>query len=238
MDTTLPWPPPFIIKKSARARHVRLKTSARHGLELIVPARFNQKHIPEILETNKIWIEKQFAKIHLEFQQYQANQLPQEISLLAVQQLWKVTYLKTFSKKIQIMTRPDRELVLVGDIDNKALCHKKLNQWVQSQAILYLTQRLYELSLLTKLTYKDIWIRNQKSRWGSCSTEKKICLNNKLIFMPAELADHIIIHELCHTVFMDHSPKFWRLVASFDSEWKQHSKTVKRAEKYIPPWSE
>jgi predicted metal-dependent hydrolase len=238
MDTTLPWPPPYTIKKSAKARHVRLKASVRHGLELIVPARFNPKNIPEILETNKVWIEKQLTKIQLEFQQYQTNQLPLSICLLAINQQWKVTYIKTFSKKIQVLVRPDYELVVMGDIDNKILCQQKLAKWLHSQAILFLTERLYELSVSTGLSYQDVSIRNQKSRWGSCSSAKKINLNHKLIFMPAELADHIIIHELCHTVHMNHSQKFWRLVASLDENWQLNSKSVKRAEKYVPAWCE
>lgn len=231
------WPPAYTLKRHARARHVKFKASIRDGLEIVVPVRFNQKYLPKILEDNRAWIEKRLQEIQLLSQAMPAETLPTEILLRAVNQTWRVSYIKTAQKKIKLMIRPDQEIVLMGDIDNQASCIKLLSAWVKTQAEHYLVDCLQQQSIKMQLPFKQVSIRKQKSRWGSCTSDKVINLNYKLIFMPPELMLHVLIHELCHTVQLNHSTKFWRLVAIFDPEWKQHSREIRRAEKWMPHWA-
>ena len=76
-----------------------------------------------------------------------------------------------------------------------------------------LPPRLLELARRHGLTVSRISIRNQRWRWGSCSRRGHICLNWRLVTMPASVRDYVLIHELMHLKRMDHSPKFWKLVA-------------------------
>ncbi len=76
-----------------------------------------------------------------------------------------------------------------------------------------LPARLLELAERHGLTVARISIRNQKWRWGSCSRRAHICLNWRLIEMPDSVRDYVMIHELMHLKRMDHSPRFWKLVA-------------------------
>ena len=73
--------------------------------------------------------------------------------------------------------------------------------------------RLTELAREHGLTVTGISVRNQKSRWGSCSPNGRICLNWRLVRMPDWIRDYVMIHELMHLKRLDHSPAFWRLVA-------------------------
>ncbi len=72
-----------------------------------------------------------------------------------------------------------------------------------------------------------ISIRNQKSRWGSCSSKGNLNFNYKIVFLPTELADYIIVHELCHLVEMNHSKRFWLLVSQIIPDYKERQNKIR-----------
>lgn len=76
-----------------------------------------------------------------------------------------------------------------------------------------LPERLLELAAALGLVVSRVSVRNQRWRWGSCSPRGHICLNWRLVNMPAWVRDYVLIHELMHLRRLDHSKKFWRLVA-------------------------
>jgi predicted metal-dependent hydrolase len=84
-----------------------------------------------------------------------------------------------------------------------------------------LPPRLLELASRHGLAVARISIRNQRWRWGSCSRSGHICLNWRLVTMPEEVRDYVLIHELMHLKRMDHSPKFWKLVAEACPAYKE-----------------
>ena len=73
----------------------------------------------------------------------------------------------------------------------------------------YLKARLYYMATKYGFTYNKVFIRNQKTRWGSCSSQNNISLNISLVRLPEELQDYVILHELVHTKHKNHGPKFW-----------------------------
>ncbi len=84
---------------------------------------------------------------------------------------------------------------------------------LRKRAALELPQRLLALASGLGLTVSRVSIRNQRWRWGSCSRSGHICLNWRLVSMPDWVRDYVLLHELMHLKCMDHSPRFWKLVA-------------------------
>ena len=81
--------------------------------------------------------------------------------------------------------------------------------------------------------YKKLSIRSQKTRWGSCSSSKNISLNSKLLLFSRDIVQYVMIHELCHTIQMNHSSSFWKLVEDCDPNFKNNRKELKQQEKLI-----
>ena len=85
---------------------------------------------------------------------------------------------------------------------------------LRRRAVRELPLRLHSLAEMHALTVTSVHIRNQKSRWGSCSPAGRICLNWRLVLMPDFVRDYVIVHELMHLQRLDHSRTFWKLVAA------------------------
>jgi predicted metal-dependent hydrolase len=71
-------------------------------------------------------------------------------------------------------------------------------------------------------------VRDQTTRWGSCSTTGTLSLNWRLILLPPMLHDHVILHELSHRRHMDHSDRFWNQLAAWDPDWKKHDRELNK----------
>ena len=122
-----------------------------------------------------------------------------------------------------------RNLKKVKQLEQK---HKinaiKLNDIDKLAARKELTDRLNGLSVKYGFTYNNVRIRNQKSRWGSCSARNNINLNIKLILLPLHLVDYVILHELVHTNIKNHSREFWSTLNIYVENPKTLNKELKR----------
>jgi predicted metal-dependent hydrolase len=99
---------------------------------------------------------------------------------------------------------------------------REIEQWYREQTARVIAERLPALSARLGLAYNKFTIKRQKSRWASCSRKKNLNFNLLLSAAPAEVVDYVIVHELCHIAEMNHSKRFWQLVESADSDYRQH----------------
>lgn len=230
-NTNMLWPPLYSVRKHPRAKRIKLKATKERGLEITVPRQFNIKKIPLVLQENKAWITAQLNQLAA-----QPTLLPTQIDLLAIQKNWHIRYLthKTEGSR-QSLLETHNELIFLQEVEPAIAC-KTLALWLKKQAKMHLLSQLNALSLETKLSFQNAIIRDQQTRWGSCSSKGTISLNYKLLFLPANLVRHIILHELCHTQHLNHSRGFWDLLANLDPDFKKNKKDISSSQKYIPQW--
>lgn len=229
------WPPDYTIRISRRAKHLSLNISHDHGLEVVLPRADDEVRIIPFLEQNRKWVEKHLAKASYNPRQECADSLPHSVPLRAIEETWAVEYIN-YQQRAKIVVHPHEELVIFADLSDPLACRQLLIRWIRARAKQYLGDYLSQLSADINLDYCSFRLRGQRSRWGSCSSNKDIILNYKLIFLPAEIVRYVLIHELCHTVYLDHSFKFWQLVEKFVPNHKILRKQLHQQQHLPPSW--
>ena len=91
----------------------------------------------------------------------------------------------------------------------------------------YLDERVAYYTDITGSYYAGIRIADQKTRWGSCSSNKTLSFSWRLMLAPPRIADYVVIHEVCHLRHMNHSKEFWNMVESLDPDYKEHRRWLK-----------
>jgi predicted metal-dependent hydrolase len=242
----LPPDQPYRIRQSARAKHVSIKVSHLGEVEVVVPQGISSRRISEIVSQRQDWIAKTIQRLKTEREALQLEpepfavegRLPERIFLRAIAEDWVVTYTQTDGSQVRAMTTAPNRLSLSGQIDHVETCQQVLQRWLKRKAQLHFVPWLRQVSQEIVLPCGKISIRQQKTRWASCSNYQSISLNLKLLFLPASLVRYVFIHELCHTVHLNHSSEFWALVAEKEAEWESLDRELSRGWRYVPEWVE
>ncbi len=105
---------------------------------------------------------------------------------------------------------------------------QKLDSKKREEIKVLITRKLEEINKNYNFQYNKIYIKNHKSRWGSCSSDRNLNFNYRIASLPEHLAEYIITHELCHLGEMNHSSKFWDLVARSIPDHKKRRSELKK----------
>jgi predicted metal-dependent hydrolase len=99
---------------------------------------------------------------------------------------------------------------------------------VRQEALRFTTQEVAKINRNYGFTYTQVAVRNQKTRWGSCSTSGSLSFNYRIMYLPPHLAEYLIVHEVCHLKEPNHGERFWRLVERKAPDYKNHRKELKK----------
>ncbi len=98
---------------------------------------------------------------------------------------------------------------------------------LKEQAREFVKEKIAEINKFYNFSFNRVCIKNHKSRWGSCSKKGNLNFNYKIIHLPVELAEYIVVHELCHLKELNHSFRFWALVAKAVPDYKARRRKLK-----------
>lgn len=254
--------PAYKIRESQRAKHVSIKISVQGEVEVVVPPRFDHSKLPHILEKRRAWIVKTRSRllsaaestcddwqvekpetIVFRWQSIpKATGLGKAASKKAADSedldVWTVGYEPGPGNKTLCVPTLGNRLMLKGNVEQPKHCQAVLRKWLAHRAHRDLTPWLRQLGFDLDLPCRRISVRGQKTRWASCSSQKDISLNYKLLFLPRPLVHYVLVHELCHTVHMNHSANFWALVEEKQPNYRQWNAELKQGWRYVPRWVE
>ncbi|MGQ9922229.1 MAG: M48 family metallopeptidase [Desulfobacca sp.] len=228
--------PPCTVRENPRAKRLILKISAQHGLVVVIPPGFPRQDLPAILNAKEEWITRTWRRLAAA-PPSPARLLPQAIELAAIGQEVAVVYEPGSPGKLALFQMQPQQIVIRG----AGVCSEDvaplLQKWLQHQGRRHLLPWLKELSAATNLQCRRVQIRGQKSRWGSCSARGTISLNYNLLFLRPAMVRYLLLHELCHTVHLNHSPEFYALLGTWVPDYQRLRREMRQAWQQIPWWA-
>jgi|LGOV01.1.fsa_nt_gb predicted metal-dependent hydrolase len=211
----------FIVRKNVKNINMRIKPS----LEVTISANksVSEKYIIEMINNKSEWIYKHI----LEFEK--KGCVPRYDKLIngeVVKYLGKKYLLEIIDGDINNVIRYDNKIVIiVNNKDNNLLIKEVFDNWLKIKAREIFTEALDEMYKKMKnydIIYPKMTIRKMKTRWGSCSVNKaKISINSNLIYEPIKSIKYVILHELAHFVYPNHSNDFYKILKENMVDFKE-----------------
>ncbi len=202
-----------------KVKNVRLTVDRDLRVKLVAPLKYPEAGISAFVNAKSGWILKQLEY----FRKRSENQIklnPDEILFLGephrfqrILNLGGKCLINNHDKTIS----SGRNLLIKSEQD----------KWYINEAKKLLNERLSFFAAKYGFKYNRVFIRAQKTRWGSCSGKGNISLNWRLIKTPPEIVDYIVVHELAHTTNFNHTKEYWAKVASIYPDYKQAEKWLK-----------
>ena len=228
------WTTPFTLIRVARRRHVHVIVDDEGELVVRAPWRYTLDEAMAVIREHRRWV-KETLQSSRAIRRKRPALVPGSRLPLLDEQL-----ILTVRNRAQLPLLPDEaadgqtpdlsEDVLrspAGTVyrARQRLCveprriggdalKELLEEWFRQQAARRLPRRLERFAAKLGVRPTRVSIRGQKTRWGSCSCKGEISLNWRLVLLPSDLTDYVLVHELCHLRHMDHSSRFWSLVAT------------------------
>lgn len=218
-----------VFERSHRARHYRL-TLRRDGTAVaVIPARGTEREAVRFVEQHREWLERARDR---------QRQRPRaaDVWVVGTHVLWRGEMTPV---RIAVPGDPADgpaglrpKVCLAADVFQVARLDGDLRPTLEAhfarRARVELPARAWELAAVTGVEVKLVTVRNQRSRWGSCSASGTISLNWRLVQTPDFVRDYIIYHELMHLREMNHSARFWARVEEVCPGWREAESWIKR----------
>jgi predicted metal-dependent hydrolase len=220
---------PYTIRRSDRARHARIQVGG-DGVEVVVPRRFPLRDVEPFVEEKRRWIERTLARMReseAEFPPpvvHDGGMLPYlgeqlELRVRADHRRTRASVVRRAGVlDVRLPLRDTLELPLV----------EALEVWMRRRARVEIAQRLDRAVGRAGRSYRRLQIRNQSTRWASCSSTGTMSFNWRLLLAPAEIVDYVVEHEVAHIDVHDHSAAFWSLLESRCPDWREHERWLRR----------
>lgn len=212
----------YILTRSSR-KTVGIAIEKNGSVKVTSPFRVSESYINQLMQEKATWILKKLSNI--ETRVAKANKAKvfedgESYSYLGKEYKLKLVRSSDLRKPTVILEDESLVTTLPNSFEDQKI-KDILKLWYIKQFKLVIEDRIKYYSSIIGVFPQKITIREQKTRWGSCSAKGNINLNWKLIMAPLEVLDYVVIHELCHMKEMNHGKKFWSLV---ENVFPQHKK--------------
>lgn len=218
----------YILTRSSR-KTVGIAIEKNGLVKVTSPIRVSETYINELLQKKSSWILKKLSDIETRASKANKAKVFEEGEFYSyLGKEYKLKLVKNSDLKKPTVRLENENLIITLPNNFEAEKIKDiLKLWYVKQFKHVIEDRIKYYSSIIGVFPQKITIREQKTRWGSCSAKGNINLNWKLIMAPLEVLEYVVIHELCHMKEMNHSKKFWNLVENIFPQHKKYRAWLK-----------
>lgn len=206
----------YRIRVSKRAKRISLRYSQRDGLEVVYPLGITRPAPDDVLQEKAAWVLVTRKRFHEAEKRLPARTYETGEVFYILGQPYTLKLSPGPGNRQVAVERCGSSLVLLlpDGLDTAELAARRnaVEAFYRALAVNYLPARVSELAANHGFRFGRVRVKNQKTRWGSCSSKGNINLNLRLMMAPERAIDYVITHELCHLQVLNHSPAFWALV--------------------------
>lgn len=213
------------ITKSAKASHVRIRVGTDGTLRASMPLYAPLLLVKRLLRTSRPEIRALLKEYQSISSFVDGMQIGKSHSLISRPTNGRECSVSRHGQQI-IVSLPVEQAI--EDPAVQARIRPVVIEALKKEAKSYLPRRLAHLAKQHGFSYQKVRFSHASGRWGSCSSNGTISLNIALMKLPFPLIDYVLVHELSHTVEMNHADTFWALVQRCDPEWRTHRREIKK----------
>jgi predicted metal-dependent hydrolase len=213
------------LRRSAKASHVRIRVAPDGRLRASLPLYAPVFLVKRLIRSSREQLRAMLAEQHTDENFEHGMQIGKSHTLIIRPTTLTKPSAKRHGQQIVVLVPPT---MTAQDPEVVRITRDAVIDALRVEAKSYLSKRLAFLAERWGLTYEKIRFSHASGRWGSCSSNGTISLNIALMKLPFELIDYVLIHELSHTVQMNHSEAFWKLVETADPAYRLHRRTLKK----------
>jgi predicted metal-dependent hydrolase len=221
------------VRISRRARRMSMRVFPGGRVEVVVPPGAGVPAIERFVARHRDWAERRSQEL-LRLAPKAADRQPRTIELDLLGHQWSVEYVA--GRRVRAEVTGEHTLRVHAPSLTDRHASQALVPWLMRLAGHELALRLMPLAVELGIDYTRMSVRRQRTRWGSCSTRGTISLNVCLMFQRPEVVRYLMVHELCHRRHMNHSRKFWALVATHEPGWKPLDVELLQGWRHVPAW--
>ncbi len=209
------------IKKTSRRKTISLEVKEGY-VQVIVPIALSEKEIKNIIDKKTNWIKSKLLQQKIE-PSYQKKKFISGELFLYLGKNYRLKIIESKSPAVELIENN----IYVYKRNKGRSVHGLLVNWYKVQALKLFEKKINEFSKIMQVNPKSISTRTYSKRWGSCSSKGDISFNWRILMAPSSIIDYVIVHELCHLIHHDHSPRYWRTVKSFYPNYKEKAEWLK-----------
>jgi predicted metal-dependent hydrolase len=215
----------YTLRRSARARYLRADIGLRTGLRVTLPDGLSEARIETFLRARQSWVLRALGRLERLAELIPDRTLDHGTT---VPYLGNTLTLNLSSGAPARVGRLGDSLIVHTPRRSRAAVHSALVRWYRGEAARILGDYAKALSARHKLGYAKIIIRDQRRRWGSCSSRGTLSFNWRLMLGPEAVARYLVAHELAHRAHPDHSRRFWEKVAELCPGFREQERWLKK----------